>query len=77
LFAEDSVAECGDALGRSDAGAPLRQHVRASTVAAAARWVAGPRPRTDGWRSGASGALGVVVGKVACPEELVRVTSLC
>ena len=51
--------------------------VRASAVAAAARWVAGPRPRTDGWRSAASGALGVVVGEVASPEELVRVTSLC
>jgi CO/xanthine dehydrogenase FAD-binding subunit len=49
--------------------------VRASAVAAAARWVAASadgRMAVGGFR-----ALDVVVGEVASPEELVRVTSLC
>jgi hypothetical protein len=82
VFAEDSVAECvpatrwdGPTRARHCGSMPA---VRASAVAAAARWVAGPRPRTAGWRSGVPGRLRVSVGEVASPEELaklVRVTS--
>ena len=79
MFAEDSVAECGGALGRSDASAPLRQHVSGQGVRGRGRREVGGRAASADGRMAVGGfrALGVVVGKVASPEELVRVTSLC
>jgi len=58
LFAEDSVAECGDALGRSDAGAPLRQHASGQGVRGRGRREVGGRAASADGRMAVGGFRG-------------------